>query len=268
MIDVAFTPADLRACDVAVVIDALRATSTATQALAMGYERVLCADTIERARALHAPDRLLAGERRCLRPTGFDSGNSPRSIRRLGASELVLATTNGTPAIIAAAHRAPTVMLGCVLNLRALIAAAGRRPHDSVQLVCAGTGGRIALEDVYVAGRLCAALRRAGTDSARIAEAVARSYRTPFHALSASAHAQVLRDAGLAADIAYCSLESVLDVIPLVRAAGDGVAIVAQSERTGAADQADDAVDGRATVGRMDEADVGQSPVAAAGGVM
>ena len=61
MIDVAFTPADLRASDMAVVIDVLRATSTATQALAVGYERVLCADTIERARALRATDRLLRG---------------------------------------------------------------------------------------------------------------------------------------------------------------------------------------------------------------
>jgi hypothetical protein len=96
---------------------------------------------------------------------------------------------------------------------------------------------------------------------------VARSYRTPFHALSASAHAQLLRDAGLAADIAYCSLESVLDVIPVVRAAGDGVAIVARAERAGVPDQADDAFDGRATAGRMDEAEVlRQSPVAAASG--
>jgi 2-phosphosulfolactate phosphatase len=250
---------------VAVVIDVLRATSTATQALAGGYERVRCAETIERARALCAPGRLLAGEQRCLRPTGFDLGNSPRSVRRREASELVLGTTNGTPAIITAAYRVPTVMLGCLLNLRALTAAVSRRPHDSVQLVCAGSGGRIALEDVYVAGRMCAALRLPGTDSARIAEAVARSYPTPFQALNATAHAQALRDAGLATDIAYCSRESVLDVIPVVQAAGDGVAVVARDELAGAREQLDDAVAARTTVGRIDEADaLRQSPVAAA----
>ena len=36
MIEVAFTRADLRDGDVAVVVDVLRATSTATQALAAG----------------------------------------------------------------------------------------------------------------------------------------------------------------------------------------------------------------------------------------
>jgi len=36
VIDVALTRADLRAADIAVVVDVLRATSTATQALAAG----------------------------------------------------------------------------------------------------------------------------------------------------------------------------------------------------------------------------------------
>ncbi len=47
MIDVAFTRADLRPADVAVVIDVLRATSTATQALAAGYRSVLCVESVE-----------------------------------------------------------------------------------------------------------------------------------------------------------------------------------------------------------------------------
>ena len=46
VIDVAPTPAQLRPYDVAVVIDVLRATSTATQALAAGYQRVLLADSV------------------------------------------------------------------------------------------------------------------------------------------------------------------------------------------------------------------------------
>ena len=59
MIDVAFTSADARAADVAVVVDVLRATSTATQALAAGYRSVICVESIERARALLSPSSWL-----------------------------------------------------------------------------------------------------------------------------------------------------------------------------------------------------------------
>ena len=50
---------------VGVVVDVLRATSTIAQALASGYERVLCCAEIDEALALRAelPDSLLGGER-------------------------------------------------------------------------------------------------------------------------------------------------------------------------------------------------------------
>ena len=102
MIDVALTRADLRAADVAVVVDVLRATTTATQALAAGYRSVLCAESVELALGLRGPGRVLAGERRCVAPPGFDQGNSPREAARRRGDELVLATTNGAPAIVAA----------------------------------------------------------------------------------------------------------------------------------------------------------------------
>ena len=77
MIDVALIPARARPAEIAVVVDVLRATSTVTQALAAGYERVLCVDSIDGALRLRAPGRVLAGERNCLMPRGFDQGNSP-----------------------------------------------------------------------------------------------------------------------------------------------------------------------------------------------
>jgi phosphosulfolactate phosphohydrolase-like enzyme len=90
MIDVAGNRAELRSAGIAVVIDVLRATSTATQALAAGYRRVLCAESIARAAGLRAPGRVLAGERRCLRPPGFDQGNSPLEAATRRGDELVL----------------------------------------------------------------------------------------------------------------------------------------------------------------------------------
>lgn len=229
MIDVAMTPAELRSADVAVVIDVLRASSTVTQALAAGYERVLCADSIGRAAGLRAGGRVLAGERQCVTPPGFDQGNSPSEAAQRHGDELVLATTNGAPAIVAALALAPTVLLGCLLNLDALLEAlrdSGGATDGDVQIVCSGTDGAAALEDAYVAGRLCASLKGRRTDAALIAEAVARGYPTALGALSASADAQVLKAAGLEDDIACCAQESRLDLVPRAFSAGEGVAAV------------------------------------------
>jgi 2-phosphosulfolactate phosphatase len=234
MIDVAFTRADIRPVEAGVVVDVLRATSTATQALAAGYYRLLCADSIELARQLRGPGRVLAGERRCVKPPGFDQGNSPvEAIERRG-EELVLATTNGAPTIVTAAKRARRVLLACLLNLAAVAEALLPQRHDpqlDVQIICSGTDGAVALEDVYVAGRICAALPGERSDAARVAEAVARCFATPLEALAASADAAILRQADLSADIAYCALESELDVVPAVIAAGAGVAAVAELDR-------------------------------------
>ncbi|MBN9622534.1 MAG: 2-phosphosulfolactate phosphatase, partial [Actinobacteria bacterium] len=99
MIDVAFSRPEIRPARVAIVIDVLRATSTATEALAAGYRRVLCAESIERARSLRGEERVLAGERHCVMPDGFDQGNSPREAAVRRGEDLILATTNGAPAI-------------------------------------------------------------------------------------------------------------------------------------------------------------------------
>ncbi len=228
MIDVALIPSQLRPSAVAVVIDVLRATSTVTQALEAGYGAVLCADTVEHAASLSGPGRVLAGERDCVKPPGFDQGNSPREATVARGQELVLATTNGAPTIVAAARRAPTVLLASILNLEAVadeLRELGRTELD-VQLVCAGTAGFPALEDTYLAGRLSATLAGARTDAARIAEALASRFATPRQALDASAHAGTLAAAGLGADVAHCALESQLAIVPRVLSASERVAVV------------------------------------------
>jgi 2-phosphosulfolactate phosphatase len=263
VIDVAFTRAELKPAGIAVVIDVLRATSTATQALAAGYQKVVFADSIERARGLRRPGRVLAGERHCVMPDGFDQGNSPLEAARLQGLELVLATTNGAPTIVLAAKRARLVLLGSLLNLNAAIAAVLSRnapEATDILLVCSGTDGAPAVEDVYAAGRISAALPGTRTDAALIAEAVARAYGTPAEALAASADAQTLREKGMSSDITYCARTSELDCVPVVVAAGTDVAIVADRAATGPFVSADaderlcasatnSALDGSGTVG-------------------
>ncbi|MDX6718087.1 MAG: 2-phosphosulfolactate phosphatase [Solirubrobacteraceae bacterium] len=233
MIDVAFTGAQVRPAATAVVIDVLRATSTITLALASGYERVLVAGGIEQARELRADGRVLAGERECERPPGFDLGNSPEETLTPRGPELILATTNGAPAIVAAAAECDEVLVACLLNLDAVVETLALATGD-VLLVCAGTDGSVTLEDVYLAGRLAAALEGPRTDAARIAEVVAASYSHPLDALEASAGSIGLHAAGLASDIAFCAQESITAVVPrLVRATGAAAVLEALPATTG-----------------------------------
>lgn len=211
----------------AIVVDVLRASSTVVAALAAGYERVLCADSIDRARRLRSPGRSLAGERDCRPIEGFDFGNSPGAFAPVSGGELVLCTTNGTPAIVDAMASAEQVFVGCLLNLDALVAAI---PEGmDVAVVCAGTDGRFALEDAYLAGRLVALLPGARSDAARAAETLAAAYDSPLTPLADSADAEVLRSTGQEADVAYCARESVSPVVPLVQSVGDGVAVLRDS---------------------------------------
>ena len=102
---VGFTPAEEVSAPLGIVIDVLRATSTICQALASGWERVVCVGEIDDARALAGSGVALAGERLNVRIDGFDFGNSPRELED-GSGTLVLTTTNGTRLLLAAAASA------------------------------------------------------------------------------------------------------------------------------------------------------------------
>jgi 2-phosphosulfolactate phosphatase len=210
-VDVAFTPAEEVSAPVGIVVDVLRATSTIPQALASGFERVLCCREIEEARGLRdsLPDSLVAGERDAVRVEGFDAGSSPREFLVARARTLVLSTTNGTSAILEAARRCQTVLLGSLLNLDA-VAREARAIGEDVAILCAGYKGAFALDDAYCAGRVVRALGAARSDSAIAAELVARSFPDAHAGLTARTYGPP----GLEEDIAFCARESVLDVVP------------------------------------------------------
>jgi phosphosulfolactate phosphohydrolase-like enzyme len=132
-VHVAFVPDEAAAAPTGIVVDVLRATSTIAQALASGYRRVLCVSELEEARALRAelPDSLVGGERMAVRIDGFDVGASPREF--LGEPRektVIFSTTNGTRAILETAARSEEVLLGSLLNLDAVAAAARERGED------------------------------------------------------------------------------------------------------------------------------------------
>ena len=210
-VDVAFTPEGSAAAQVGIVVDVLRATSTIAQALASGFRRVLCCAEIEDARALREeiPDSLVGGERKAIKIEGFDVGASPREFLEPSAETLILSTTNGTRAILEAAEHCEQVLLGSLLNLRAVANAA--RGDDAV-IVCAGFQGAFALDDAYCAGRIVQLLDAERSDAAIAAELVARAFPSALEGLNARTYGPP----GLEEDIAFCARESALDVVPML----------------------------------------------------
>jgi 2-phosphosulfolactate phosphatase len=216
-VDVAFTPDGSAAAPLGVVVDVIRATSTICQALASGYERILCAAEVEGARALRGEidGVTLGGERLGLRIDGFDLGNSPSEYLEPRSAALAMSTTNGTRAIVAAAERCERVLIASLLNLAAVTAAV-RAHGEDVAIFCAGVKGSFALDDAYVAGRIVEALGCERSDAAEAAARLTRSYGSAEDAFRQSRSGRNLINHGpeLEADIGYCARESVLAVVP------------------------------------------------------
>jgi 2-phosphosulfolactate phosphatase len=231
-IDVYFTPLGLSAGDLTgrgvVVIDVLRATSTIVTALAAGARAVVPAASSEEAVRLTAnlekDGIVLAGERRMVKIEGFGLGNSPREMtaEAVGGKTIVLATTNGTPALVAAQGGDP-VLVAAALNFSAVAARAhavfAARGGDLV-ILCAGREKQFALEDAYTAGRLIKAVKKgtrrvALNDAAQVSLDLAAQQGGWQDAFDASDAARQLAEAGLGDDVPYCAHPDRFNVVPV-----------------------------------------------------
>ena len=211
-IDVAFTPAEAGPAYVAVVVDVMRATSTIAQALASGYRRVLCCAEIDEARALReqlGDEAVVGGERDAILIEGFDLGASPRDYLEPRAETAILTTTNGTRTTLAAAENAAHVLLGSLLNLDA-VAAAARESGEDITVVCAGYRSSFAIDDAYCAGRIVSLLEGERTDAAVASAAIARAYPTAWEGVNARTYGPP----GLEDDLRWCTQENTLTVVP------------------------------------------------------
>ena len=226
---VGFTPGEPVGAPVGIVIDVLRATSTICQALASGYERVICVGEIDDARALAGEGVALAGERHNVRIEGFDHGNSPREfVAGVAArSTLVLTTTNGTRLLLAAAARCETVLVASLLNLSAVVEAA--LGASEVAVLCAGVEGDFAIDDAYVAGRVAEALGGRPDDAAIAAIRLAQTFPSAEEGIAGGSSAANIRHAGLDDDIPWCARESVLDLVPRVVERAESAVVLAAS---------------------------------------
>jgi 2-phosphosulfolactate phosphatase len=249
-------PADASRAQV-VILDVLRATSTIVTALAAGAREVRLFDSLGAARTARATFAtltptdprldnqeskmgaienrkskienqkypvLLAGEQNCLKPPDFDLGNSPREHlpEKVGNATILLATTNGTRAAVAAKSAGAQILLaGSLLNAaataRALIP---RLDTRDTLLLCAGTNGQPALEDILGAGAILFALLQATyradlafSDTAWMAYHAFAAVRTRLPAALRLGQGGInVINAGLEDDVDHCAR---LDALPV-----------------------------------------------------
>jgi len=211
----------------ALAVDVLRATTAAVAACEAGCRRLVPVPDVAAAEALRdGPDTLLAGERGGEAIAGFHLGNSPAEFTsaRVAGRTVVLTTTNGTAAMLAAAG-ATAVGLAALTNVTAAARWALLQGRD-VSILCAGDNGAFSLEDAVCAGLLVARLAD-GAPGAVLAEGavaalgIGRYYAARLERLAEdSPWARKLRRLGRAADVAACLRTDVSDVVPAFAAGG------------------------------------------------
>ena len=232
-VDVLFLPSnappDSFAAKAVAVFDVLRASTTITAALAAGVSEIRLFPSIDAVEAAQrGPGVLRCGERNCLRPPGFDLGNSPPEILRQcrPGQTLFMSTTNGTRAVIAA-REASVLLIAALANASAVARELAASSLD-VTLLCAGTNGEPAMEDVIGAGAVMSAMGDVtpASDRARMARRLFDHARGRLpEALAESAGGRNVIAAGLAADVEFAAALDRYDVVGRVDGRGPGLVV-------------------------------------------
>jgi 2-phosphosulfolactate phosphatase len=209
----------------ALVIDVLRATTSVVSACAAGCRSVIPVPDEAAARRVAgrfpAGECLLAGERGGDSIPGFDLGNSPLEFTpdRVEGRVIVLTTTNGTGAMLAAA---PAAAIGVAALTNAAAAARWSLARGAdLTLLCAGERGAFCLEDAVCAGFVVEGLAADGVRDLRLSDAAVAARRLAGvyagrleRLVEDAAWARHLHKAGRAADFAACLALSTTDQVP------------------------------------------------------
>ncbi len=215
---------------IAIVIDTLRFTSTACVALEAGAQSIAVMSDIDTARQLANsidPPMLLCGERHCAKIPGFDLGNSPLeyTASRVANRPLIFSTTNGTVAV-EATQTAQTTALGSLLNRAAVVQWLMSQPITTIWIVCAGTDGQVAQEDVLTAGAMLDQLRSISptthfiNDSAQLSLDAWRSIlrdNSLLEHLQSARGGRNLIESGFAQDVEFVAELDRLQCVPVLR---------------------------------------------------
>jgi 2-phosphosulfolactate phosphatase len=227
LVEVCFTPDNYAyfkgKFEIVVVIDVLRATSAICSAIDNGVSSVIPVSTLDEARAYQAKGYLAGAERQGKIVEGFDFGNSPYSYMKpeLKGQDIILSTTNGTRAINIA-KEAPTVVIGSLINLDALVNWL-KGQNKNVLCLCSGWKNNFNLEDTICAGAIANDLLETGQFTSNEDSSVGAKYLylsskdNYLGFLKSSSHRRRLKKLNLNEDIKYCLTPNQLDVIPVLK---------------------------------------------------
>lgn len=216
-----------------IVVDLLRASTTICTALAVGADCVMPFAEIDETLAAaerHGRDAvLLGGERHGKLIPGFDLGNSPAeySPEAVGGRRILFTTTNGAKALRHARYGSH-IFVGALVNRRTVVSRT--LSSKRVEVLCAGTDGEVAPEDLLAAGAIIEAVIDAVTPQGSVdgllslglnqtALAALRDWNDRCKddlpaQLGQYQGGRNLLDIGLGRDIETCSQVDVLELAP------------------------------------------------------
>ncbi|HOV32564.1 MAG TPA: 2-phosphosulfolactate phosphatase [Candidatus Hydrogenedens sp.] len=205
-----------------VIVDALRASATATMLLHFGAIRILVVDEVDKALQLKTlfPDAMLFGERHGLPPAGFDYGNSPRETKYARGREVIFTTTTGARLLFEGySETIPFMIMATTINANAVCQFLKKQNKDFV-IVPAGLYDDYnfpAQEDWTTASyiisllniNICHGKEEYEYWEKRIEDdGIEKLFET-------APHAEKLRKVGLSDDILWCAQVNISATIPI-----------------------------------------------------
>ena len=139
-----------RARGVVIIVDVLRAYTTAAVALARGAQKIVLVAEVEEALALRRAGvgELCMGEVGGMRPEGFDFGNSPSQLSRADVEgKTIIQSTRAGTVGMNAAEGADQLYGGSFAVASATVEAVRRLDPSLVTIVAMGSEGRVRTDE-------------------------------------------------------------------------------------------------------------------------
>jgi len=210
-----------------VIIDVLRASSTIVTAFMNGAKAIIpvgdMGEASKIAQNVDSDNYLLCGEKDGEKIEGYDLGNSPVEYTRdiVEGKNLIFNTTNGTKAIKKSLGSSQTY-IASFLNVGSIVKELKDQKNDVV-LVCAGWKGRLAFEDMLLAGNIIyllsdGNLSNDSRDGAKVAFGLYDKFGDDISTvIHQSNHAMRLKDIIGSSDIDYCCQVDITDMLPRLK---------------------------------------------------
>ncbi len=198
--------------DVAIMVDALRASTTITVALEKIPYIIPTLEIEEALTMVPEHQAFIAGERHGATIEGFDTGNSPIEIQKFSGQALIITTSNGTRILEGIKGRA---LIGSFINAQAVALKASEIAVDHVEVVMAGVRGRFAIEDFLAAGEIISHLQDYELDE--MAQAAVMAIQDPQLVnkyVKNSRSAKNLVKLGFSEDVDFCLQRDVSQIVP------------------------------------------------------